>query len=66
MGEGRAAIGPDDQITGAVPVAPHCGDPSSNQATTLQSQMIHMTQRPSGRTLTAGQPRGTYGSALAL
>src|SRR5258707_1806623 len=31
----------------------HIGDPSSNQATTLESQMIHMIQELSGRTLRA-------------
>src|ERR1700731_1952954 len=30
----------------------HIGDPSPNQATTLESQMIHMIQEPSGQTLT--------------
>src|SRR6202140_5978049 len=39
----------------------HIGDPSSNQATTLESQMIHMIQELFGQTLrqTAGkdQPR---------
>jgi hypothetical protein len=30
----------------------HIGDPSSNQATTLESQMIHMIQDLSGQTLT--------------
>jgi hypothetical protein len=29
----------------------HIGDPSSNQATTLESQMIHMIQELSGQTL---------------
>src|SRR5258707_6314791 len=39
----------------------HIGDPSSNQATTLESQMIHMIQELSGRTLSernAGGDRG--------
>jgi hypothetical protein len=31
----------------------HIGDPSSNQATTLESQMIHMIQELFGRTLRA-------------
>jgi hypothetical protein len=30
----------------------HIGDPSSNQATTLESQMIHMIQELFGQTLT--------------
>src|SRR5258707_2849079 len=34
----------------------HIGDPSSNQATTLESQMIHMIQELSGRTLRANPP----------
>jgi hypothetical protein len=29
----------------------HIGDPSSNQATTLESQLIHMIQYLSGQTL---------------
>jgi hypothetical protein len=29
----------------------HIGDPSSNQATTLESQMIHMIQELFGQTL---------------
>jgi hypothetical protein len=29
----------------------HIGGPSSNQATTLESQMIHMIQELSGQTL---------------
>src|SRR5258707_14743166 len=33
----------------------HIGDPSSNQATTLESQMIHMIQELSGRTLSLVQ-----------
>src|SRR5258707_11786475 len=45
----------------------HIGDPSSNQATTLESQMIHMIQELSGRTLrTHHEPVGAslkdYGS----
>jgi hypothetical protein len=32
----------------------HIGDPSSNQATTLESQMIHMIQVLSGQTLRDG------------
>jgi hypothetical protein len=31
----------------------HIGDPSSNQATTLASQMIHTIQELSGQTLRA-------------
>jgi hypothetical protein len=31
----------------------HIGDPSSNQATTLESQMIHMIQELFGQTVTA-------------
>jgi hypothetical protein len=31
----------------------HIGDPSSNQATTLESQMIHMIQELFGQTLTS-------------
>jgi hypothetical protein len=30
----------------------HIGDPSSNQATTLESQMIHMIQELFGQTVT--------------
>src|SRR4029077_872119 len=37
-------------VTGAVFPRPH-GDPSSNQATTLESQMIHMIQELFGQTL---------------
>jgi hypothetical protein len=33
----------------------HIGDPSSNQATTLESQMIHMIQVLSGQTLRLSQ-----------
>jgi hypothetical protein len=33
----------------------HIGDPSSNQATTLESQMIHMIQELFGQTLSADQ-----------
>jgi hypothetical protein len=33
----------------------HIGDPSSNQATTLESQMIHMIQELFGQTLMPGQ-----------
>jgi hypothetical protein len=32
----------------------HIGDPSSNQATTLESQPIHMIQQLSGQTLRGG------------
>src|SRR5258707_15745623 len=32
----------------------HIGDPSSNQATTLESQMIHMIQELFGQTLRGG------------
>jgi hypothetical protein len=31
----------------------HIGDPSSNQATTLESQMIHMIQELFGQTVMA-------------
>jgi hypothetical protein len=31
----------------------HIGDPSSNQATTLESQMIHMIQELFGQTVRA-------------
>jgi hypothetical protein len=31
----------------------HIGDPSSNQATTLESQMIHMIQELFGQTVTS-------------
>jgi hypothetical protein len=31
----------------------HIGDPSSNQATTLESQMIHMIQELFGQTVSA-------------
>src|SRR5882762_5752975 len=34
----------------------HIGDPSSNQATTLESQMIHMIQELFGQTLSASSP----------
>jgi hypothetical protein len=34
----------------------HIGDPSSNQATTLESQMIHMIQELFGQTLTRPEP----------
>jgi hypothetical protein len=33
----------------------HIGGPSSNQATTLESQMIHMIQELFGQTLRKGQ-----------
>src|ERR1700740_2938577 len=36
--------------------AVHIGDPSSNQATTLESQMIHWIQLVLGRTLTLQLP----------
>src|SRR5580693_1169076 len=39
-------------VTGAVYSRPH-GDPFSNQATTLESQMIHLIQELFGQTLTA-------------
>jgi len=32
----------------------HIGDPSSNQATTLESQMIHMIQELFGQTVRLG------------
>jgi len=38
-------------ITSAVLARPHLGDPSSNQATTLESQLIHMIQQLFGQTL---------------
>jgi len=34
----------------------HIGDPSSNQATTLESQVIHMIQELFGQTLTLQLP----------
>jgi hypothetical protein len=37
----------------------HIGDPSSNQATTLESQMIHMIQELFGRTLKTCGGKGT-------
>src|SRR6201987_1373229 len=37
--------------------AVHIGDPSSNQATTLESQMIHWIQFVFGRTLSVQSPR---------
>src|ERR1700740_3233087 len=45
--------------------AVHIGDPSSNQATTLESQMIHWIQFVFGRTLRAVRPPQT-GSAGVL
>jgi len=42
----------------------HIGDPSSNQATTLESQMIHMIQELFGQTLRdSGQARGFASAA---
>jgi hypothetical protein len=35
----------------------HIGDPSSNQVTTLESQMIHMIQELFGQTLSKLKPR---------
>jgi hypothetical protein len=43
----------------------HIGDPSSNQATTLESQMIHMIQELFGQTLSDSRhphPRSSLGS----
>src|SRR5665647_1921502 len=37
----------------------HIGDPSSNQATTLESQMIHMIQELFGQTLRGSVNAGT-------
>jgi hypothetical protein len=34
----------------------HIGGPSSNQATTLESQMIHMVQELFGQTLSGSRP----------
>jgi hypothetical protein len=34
----------------------HIGDPSSNQATTLESQMIHMIQELFGQTVRMEDP----------
>jgi hypothetical protein len=41
----------------------HIGGPSSNQATTLESQMIHMVQELFGQTLS---PEAQTKAALAL
>jgi hypothetical protein len=38
----------------------HIGDPSSNQATTLESQMIHMIQELFGQTLRSSPPQNVY------
>jgi hypothetical protein len=39
----------------------HIGDPSSNQATTLESHMIHMIQELFGQTLRGSYPRRADG-----
>jgi hypothetical protein len=43
----------------------HIGDPSSNQATTLESQMIHMIQELFGQTLSDRSGRTVSGSLQA-
>jgi hypothetical protein len=42
----------------------HIGDPFSNQATTLESQMIHMIQELFGRTLTTSS--AALGTTLTI
>jgi len=42
----------------------HIGDPSSNQATTLESQMIHMIQELFGQTVSDIRGAGGFGVAL--
>jgi hypothetical protein len=46
-------------VTGAVFSRPH-GDPFSNQATTLESQMIHLIQELFGQTLRSGKRLDDY------
>jgi len=44
----------------------HIGDPSSNQATTLESQMIHMIQELFGQTVRHLIRHGDVRGALAI
>src|ERR1017187_8327226 len=44
----------------------HIGDPSSNQATTLESQVIHMIQELFGQTLRTSEKTRWYGRATTL
>jgi hypothetical protein len=44
----------------------HIGGPSSNQATSLESQMIHMIQELFGQTLRAPSGAGTSDAVLIL
>jgi hypothetical protein len=43
----------------------HIGDPSSNQATTLESQVIHMIQELFGQTLSNLRDMGIVGDDLS-
>jgi hypothetical protein len=44
----------------------HIGDPSSNQATTLESQVIHMIQELFGQTLSGDSSARNYCAAAAF